>query len=144
MTLLRYNVDNAVSLYAQVEEQKTEKTEKKVEEKFQPFVYVNSKLEEFIYLLDILDSPYDKVINLKPICIFLWKVIATIYSLSIFFPFESRWVGTLEMIETYFSSWKQNWNFNKLYLQLQIFSRKIYSNCNWNAIISSHWKGWFQ
>ena len=38
------------------------------EEKFQQIVYVNYKLDEFIYLLDVMNSVYDKVIANQPIC----------------------------------------------------------------------------
>ena len=32
-------------------------------------VYVNYKLDEFIFLLDVMNSVYDKVITIKPLCI---------------------------------------------------------------------------
>ena len=54
----------------------------------------------------------------KPFCNVLRKVIATIYSLSIFFLSESGWVGTLDVTETYLSSLNQIWNFINFYLQL--------------------------
>ena len=64
VTLLRYKADNPDTSYAQVRlfGRKTE------EEKFQQIVYVNYKLDEFIYLLDFMNSVYDKVIAKKPIC----------------------------------------------------------------------------
>ena len=64
VTLLRYNVDKPESSYAQVRlfGRKNE------DEKFQQVVYVNYKLEEFIYLLDVMSSVYDKVIGNQPIC----------------------------------------------------------------------------
>ena len=64
VTLLWYNVDKPESSYAQVRlfARKTE------DENFQQVVYVNYKLEEFIYLLDIMNSVYDKVITNQPIC----------------------------------------------------------------------------
>ena len=31
-------------------------------------VYVNNKLDEFVYLLDVMNSVYDKVIANQPIC----------------------------------------------------------------------------
>ena len=67
VTLLRYKVDNPDTSYAQVRlfGSKTE------EEKFQQIVYVNYKLDEFIYLLDVMNSVYDKVIANQPICNFL-------------------------------------------------------------------------
>ena len=64
VTLLRYNVDNPDTSYAQVRlfGRKTE------EVKFQQIVYVNYKLDEFIYLLDVMNSVYDKVIANQLIC----------------------------------------------------------------------------
>ena len=38
------------------------------DEKFQQFVYVNYKPDEFIYLVDVINSVYDKVITNQPIC----------------------------------------------------------------------------
>ena len=64
LTLLRYNVDKPESSYAQVRLF----ARKKEDEKFQQVVYVNYKLEEFIYLLDVMNSVYDKVITNQPIC----------------------------------------------------------------------------
>ena len=64
VTLLRYKVDNPDTSYAQVRlfGRKNE------EEKFQQIVYVNYRLDEFIYLLDVMNSVYDKVIANQPIC----------------------------------------------------------------------------
>ena len=64
VTLLRYKVDNPDTSYAQVRlfGRKTE------EEKFQQIVYVNYRLDEFIYLVDVMNSVYDKVIANQPIC----------------------------------------------------------------------------
>ena len=64
MTLLRYKVDNPDTSYAQVRlfGRKTE------EEEFQQIVYVNYKHDEFLYLLDVMNSVYDKVIANQPIC----------------------------------------------------------------------------
>ena len=64
VTLLRYNVDKPESSYAQVRLF----VRTKEDEKFQQVVYVNYKLEDFIYLLDVLNSVYDKVIANQPIC----------------------------------------------------------------------------
>ena len=64
MTLLRYNVDKPESSYTQVRLF----ARKKEDEKFQQVVYVNYELEEFIYLLDVTNSVYDKVITNQPIC----------------------------------------------------------------------------
>ena len=38
------------------------------DDKFKQVVYVNYKLEEFIYLLDLMNSVNDKVIANQPIC----------------------------------------------------------------------------
>ena len=67
VTLLRYKVDNPETSYAQVRLF----GRKKEEEKFQQIVYVNYKLDEFIYLLDSMNSVYDKVVANQPICNFL-------------------------------------------------------------------------
>ena len=64
VTLLRYNVEKPESSYAQVRLF----ARKKEDEKFQQVVYVNYKLEEFINLLDVMNSVYDKVITNQPIC----------------------------------------------------------------------------
>ena len=52
VTLLRYNVDKPESSYAQVRLF----GRKKMDEEFQQVVYVNYKLEEFFYLLDVMNS----------------------------------------------------------------------------------------
>ena len=64
VTLLRYKADNADTSYAQVRlfGRRTE------EEKVQQTVFVNYRLDEFIYLLDVMNSVYDKVIANQPIC----------------------------------------------------------------------------
>ena len=41
---------------------------RKQDEKFQQIVNVNYKLEEFIFLLDVMNSVYDKVITNQPFC----------------------------------------------------------------------------
>ena len=64
VTLLRYKVDNPETSYAQV----LLFGRKKEEEKWQQIVYVNCKLYEFVYLLDVMNSVYDKVIANQPIC----------------------------------------------------------------------------
>ena len=64
VTLLRYNVEQFHSFYAQVRLF----ARKKEAEKFQQVVYVNCKLEEFIYLLDVMNSLYDKIITNQPNC----------------------------------------------------------------------------
>ena len=52
VTLLRYKLDKLESSYAQI----GLFARKKEAEKFQQLVYVNFKLEEFIYLLDVMSS----------------------------------------------------------------------------------------
>ena len=64
VTLLRYNVDKPESCYAQVQLF----ARKKEDEKFQRVVFVNCKLEEFIYLLDVMISVYIKDITIQPNC----------------------------------------------------------------------------
>ena len=64
VTLLRYNVDKPESCYAQVRLF----ARKKEDEKFQKVVYVKYKLGEFIYLLDVKNSVYDKVIINQHVC----------------------------------------------------------------------------
>ena len=63
-TLLRYKVDNPETSSAQV----LLFARKKEEEQFQQIVYVNYRLDEFVYLLDVMNSVYDKVIANQPIC----------------------------------------------------------------------------
>ena len=86
VTLLRYKVDNSETSYAQVRLF----GRKKEEEKFQQIVYVNYRLDDFVYLLDVMNSVYDKVIANQPICNILYKVIATIYSNHLFFLIQSE------------------------------------------------------
>ena len=64
LILLRYSVDKAESSSAQVRLF----ARKKKDKTFQQSVYVNYKLEEFTYLLDLLSSVSDKIIPKKPIC----------------------------------------------------------------------------
>ena len=64
VTLLRYKAENPETSYPQVRLF----GRKNDEEKIQQIVYVNYKLDEFIYLLDVMRSVYDKVIANKPIC----------------------------------------------------------------------------
>ena len=67
VTLLRYKVDNPETSYAQVRLC----GRKKEEEKFQQIVYVKYKLDEFIYLLDVINSVYDELNANQPFCNFL-------------------------------------------------------------------------
>ena len=64
VALLRYKVDNPDISYAQVRlfGRKTE------EEKFHQIAYVNYKFDDFLYLLGVMNSVYDKVIANQPIC----------------------------------------------------------------------------
>ena len=55
-TLLRYKAGSPETSYAQVRLF----GRKKEEEKFQQIVYVNYKPDEFVYLLDVMNSMYDK------------------------------------------------------------------------------------
>ena len=64
VTLLRYKVDNPETPYAQVRLFGRNKEE----DKFQQIVYVNYKLEEFVYLFDVMNSVYDEIIANPPIC----------------------------------------------------------------------------
>ena len=63
MTLLRYKVEKPESSYAQVRLLAM----KREDENFQQVVFVNYKLEEFIRLLDVMNSVCDKVIINQPI-----------------------------------------------------------------------------
>ena len=64
VTLLGYKADSPDTSYSQVRlfGRKAE------DEKFQQIVYVNYRLDEFVYLLDVMYSVYDKVIANQPIC----------------------------------------------------------------------------
>ena len=64
VTLLRCKADNPENSYAQVRLF----GRKKEEEKIQQFVYVNYKIDEFLYFLDVMNSVYDEVIANQPIC----------------------------------------------------------------------------
>ena len=64
VTQVRYKLGKPDTFYAQVRlfGRKTE------EEKFQQIVYVNQKLDDFLCLLDVMNSVYDKVFANQPIC----------------------------------------------------------------------------
>ena len=64
VTLLRYNVDKPESSYAQIRLF----ARKREDENFQQVVFVRFRLEEFICLLDVMNSVYDKVNTNQPIC----------------------------------------------------------------------------
>ena len=64
VTLLRYKTDTPETSYAQVRLFGRNKEE----ENFQQIVYVNYKLDDIVYLLDVMSSVYDKVFANQPIC----------------------------------------------------------------------------
>ena len=64
VTLLRYKADTPETSQAQ----DRLFGRKKEEEKFQQIVCVNYELDNFFYLLDVMNSVYDKVIANQPIC----------------------------------------------------------------------------
>ena len=64
VTMLRYNVEKPETSYVQVRLF----GRRKDEEKFNQIVYVNYKLDEFIYLLDVMNSVYNKDIANEPLC----------------------------------------------------------------------------
>ena len=64
VTMLRYNVEKPKTSYVQVQLF----GRRKDDEKFNQIVYVNYKLDEFFYLLDVMNSVYDKVIANEPLC----------------------------------------------------------------------------
>ena len=64
VTMLRYNVEKPETSYVQVRLF----GRRKDEEKFNQIVYVNYKLDEFICLLHVMNSVYDKVIANEPLC----------------------------------------------------------------------------
>ena len=86
VTLWRYNVDKPESSYAQVQFF----ARKKEDEKFQQVVYVNFTHEELIYLLDVKISVNGKITTNQPICNVVKKVFLSVYSLSIYWLYESR------------------------------------------------------
>ena len=61
--MLRYNVEKPKTSYVQVRLF----GRRKHEEKFNQIVYVNYKRDEFIYLLDVINSVYGKVIANEPL-----------------------------------------------------------------------------
>ena len=64
VTMLRYNVEKPKTSYVQLRLF----GRKKNEEKFNQTVYVNYKLDEFFYLLDVMNSVYNKVNANEPLC----------------------------------------------------------------------------
>ena len=80
VTLLRYNTDTLESSYTQFRFF----ARKSDDEKIQHVVYVNYKLEEFIHLMDVMNSVYEKVFTNQPICIVLSNVVSSIHFLSLY------------------------------------------------------------
>ena len=64
LTMMRYNVEKPETSYVQVRLFERRKDE----EKFNQIVYVNYKLDEIIYLLDVMNSVYDNFIANEPLC----------------------------------------------------------------------------
>ena len=67
VTMLRYNVEKPETSFVQVRLF----GRRKDEENFNQIVYVNYEFDDFFYLLDVLNSVYDKVIANEPLCNFL-------------------------------------------------------------------------
>ena len=74
VTMLRYNVEKPETSHVQIRLF----GRRKDEEKFNQIVYVKYKLDEFINLLDVMNSVYNKVNANEPLCYVLQQVIATI------------------------------------------------------------------
>ena len=68
---------------------------KKEVEKFLWFVYMNYKLEDINYLLDLMASVYDKVNTNKTICNVFLKVKGTLYSISYFLSIRIRMIRNI-------------------------------------------------
>ena len=64
VTMLRCNVEKPETSYVQVRLF----GRRKDEEKFKEIAYVNYELDQFIYLLGVMNSVYDKVIANEPVC----------------------------------------------------------------------------
>ena len=64
VTMLRHNVERLETSYVEVRLF----GRRKDEEKFNQIVYVNYKPNEFIYLLDVMISVYDKIIANEHLC----------------------------------------------------------------------------
>ena len=78
---------------------------KNEDEKFKQVVYVNSKLEEFIYLLDVMNSLYDKDIINQPIFNVLKEVVSSVYFLPLFF-FQAKMSWNIRDNRNLFFKWK--------------------------------------
>ena len=64
VTMLRSNVEKPETSYVQLRLFGRRKDEEKINQ----IVYVNYKLDDFIYLLDVMTSVYDKAIANEPLC----------------------------------------------------------------------------
>ena len=64
VTMLSYIVEKPESSYVQVQLFGRRKDEEKINQ----IVYVNYKLDETVFLLDVLNSVYDKVFANEPFC----------------------------------------------------------------------------
>ena len=64
VTMLRYKVEKPETSFAEVRLF----GRRKGEEKFNQIVYVNYYFDDFIYLLDVMNSAYDKVIASELLC----------------------------------------------------------------------------
>ena len=112
---------------------------RKEEEKSQQFLYVNYKLEEFLYLLDVMNSVYNEVFVKKPLCNVLWKVIALFYSLS----FSSIRVWTswnIGVNRNFFL--KLKWKLRLYHVVLRV--PKISLEKLTPTVVARHWKDRFQ
>ena len=82
MTLLRCNVEEPKTSYAKVRSL----AKKKEVDKFQQSFCVNYILEELIFLLDVMNSVYGKIINFH------------YYSTHLYCPIKSHFIGRLFII----------------------------------------------
>ena len=64
VTMLRYNVEKPETSYVEVRLF----GRRKDEDIFNQIVHVTYKLDEFIYLIDVMNSVYDKVFANEPLC----------------------------------------------------------------------------
>ena len=88
VTLLRYSLDKPEGSYTQVRllARKTE------DEKFQQIVHVNYELEEFIYLLDVMNYIFHKVTTNQPICnVLIKKIISLLFIIFLFIRVKMSW-----------------------------------------------------
>ena len=139
VTLLRYKVDNPDTSYAQ----NRLFGRKKEEENFQQIVYVNYKLDEFVYLLDVMNSVYDKVIAYQPICNVFLKSNCNylLYSFILFIRVSMSWnIGDnrnlylkLKKLVLY-----------HVELKTEDSPKENYAKSGRNSIIARYWTDWFK